>query len=63
MAKKERRATDDLNLALSGISAALSVAQSLDDPAQLKRAIKAADEHVQAAFAALRTIKSLGEKI
>lgn len=63
MAKKERRATDDLNLALSGISAALTIMESLDDPAHVKKAIKEAEGHLSDAWAAFRAIRASAEKI
>ena len=63
MAKKERRATDDLNVALSAISAALRIAKDVETIEQAKKAVAMADEHIDAAWAAYGEIKKAAERI
>jgi len=63
MIKKQRRATDDLNVALSGLSAALHIAKDVDTVEQAKRAIAMADEHMKAAWNAFGAIRAAADKI
>lgn len=64
MAKKERRLTDDLSVALSGIDAALSIMGSVgNDPAQLAKLVRRAREGHDEAHAALVKIKRAAEQI
>jgi hypothetical protein len=59
MAKKDKRATDQLNVALSGIDSALTVMLSVtgNDDGPMKRLIEAAREHCGEARDALITIQ------
>lgn len=60
---KQRRATDDLNVALSGISSALSIMKSVDTVEQMQKLAAMAEEHVAKALDALGKIRKAAEQI
>ncbi len=58
--KKERRATEILNVELAGIDSAIGIALSLEakDGAAIERLLKEAQKHCEAARRAMMTIQS-----